>query len=81
MSDAPEYTKRGVAFGRMYFAVLGIVFLGIGVMAFVTQEPPINWILGGIGVVSGIAGLIYSSSQPGRNVAHSAKTLIEDFDE
>jgi len=78
MSDIPEFTKRGIAFGRLYFAAAGVIFVGIGIAMLIAWESPEKW-LGIVAIASGLAGLLYSISKPGKNVAHSAQTLTEDF--
>jgi len=80
MSDVPEFTKRGVFFGRLLFAALGSLLILVGVMMFLYFIAPTNW-LGVLFVLVGLAGLIYSMSTPGKNVANSAKTLVESVDE
>jgi hypothetical protein len=80
MSDVPEFSKRAVFLGRLSFAALGGLLILVGVMMFLYLNAPANW-LGILSILVGLAGLVYSMSMPGKNVANSAKTLVESFDE
>ena len=80
MGNVTETTRRGVAFGRLYFAATGIVLLGIGVASLWFFDAPAKWLSGAL-VVPGLVSLLYAFSKPGHAVAASARTLLEDFDE
>ena len=80
MQEAPEYTHRAIAFGRIYFIALGLALVAIGVLCVMSFEAPLNW-AGGILAAAGLMTLLYSASKPGRNVAHSARTIVEEMDE
>jgi hypothetical protein len=80
MGTVTESTSRGVAFGRLYFAAIGIALLGIGGASLWFFDAPAKWLSGSL-VVPGFVSLLYAFSKPGHAVADSARTLLEDFDE
>jgi hypothetical protein len=80
MSNVPEFTKRGVFFGRLFFALFATLLLVVGVLVLLYFAAPANW-FGAIFIVAALLGFTYAMSKPGKDVANSAKTLVEDFDE
>ncbi len=80
MSNMPEFTKRGVFFGRIFFALFGALLLVIGVLMLLYFAAPWN-LVGAMFIVAGLLGFFYAMSKPGNDVASSAKTLVEGFDD